>query len=118
MKTLLVLIFTFITSAAMAQQTTLPVLTGKTDLQKVTDPQTCPWFNSGYQSYKPEPATLASLKKALPADATFLVFGGTWCSDTHHLLPQFCKALDEAGISRKSVQLYLVDEQKNSPEKL
>jgi thiol-disulfide isomerase/thioredoxin len=118
MKILLALIFTSITFASMAQQTATPVPTGKTDLQFLNNQEACPWFNPTYQSYKPDAAVIANLKKAMPVDATFLVFGGTWCSDTQNLLPKFFKALDEAGISRKNVQLYLVDEQKNSPEKL
>jgi thiol-disulfide isomerase/thioredoxin len=118
MKSLLVILFTFITFAAMAQQPVTPALTGKTDAAILADKATCTWYQPTYESYKPDPATTANLKKALPKDATFLVFGGMWCSDTQNLLPKFYKVLDEAGISRKNVQLYLVDEQKNSPEKL
>ena len=54
----------------------------------------------------------------MPADATLLVFAGTWCSDTQNLLPKFYKSLDDAGIARERVKLYLLDEQKNSPEQL
>ena len=107
------------TFTTMAQETPVsPVLTGKTDIQKLTDAKAYPWFNANYQSYKPAATTAAELKKNLPADATILVFGGTWCSDTQNLLPKFYKTLDEAGIPRKKVELYLVDEQKNSPEAL
>ncbi|KAA9340084.1 thioredoxin family protein [Adhaeribacter soli] len=118
MKNLLTLFFTFITFAAMAQQTAAPVLTGKTEIQKIKDAKTCPWYQPAYDSYKPDATVVASLKKALPANATFLVFGGTWCSDTQNLFPKFFKVLAETGIPEKQVQLYLVDEQKNSPEKL
>ena len=91
---------------------------GLTDPQLFTLETTCTWYLPTYNTYKPDAATVSELKKALPADATFLVFGGMWCSDTHNLLPEFFKTIDEAGIPRQNVQLYLVDEQKNSPEKL
>ncbi|MBK0403642.1 thioredoxin family protein [Adhaeribacter sp. BT258] len=115
MKHLLALLFTIITFATMAQTT--PLL-GTTDAKLLTLETTCTWFNPTYESYKPDAASVAGLKKALSANATFLVFGGMWCSDTHNLLPKFFKTMDEAGVPRKNIQLYLVDEQKNSPEKL
>jgi thiol-disulfide isomerase/thioredoxin len=118
MKILVFIFFTFFTFAAMAQQPAAPVLTGTTDARFLAQQASCPWFNSTYESYKPENAVVAELKKALPADATFLVFGGAWCSDTQNLLPKFYKAADDAGIPREKIKLYLVDEQKNSPEKL
>ena len=40
-----------------------------------------------------------------------------WCSDTQNLLPKFFKTIDAAGIPRTQVKLYMVDEQKNSPDK-
>ncbi len=117
MKNLLILLFTFITFAAMAQQPA-PLLIGKTDALLLTNPVTCTWYTPTYESYKPDATAIANLKKAIPADATILVFGGMWCSDTQGLLPKFYKTIDAAGIPRKNVQLYLVDEQKNSPDKL
>jgi len=118
MKKLLIFLFTFISFAAMAQTPTAPLLVGPTDAQLLTQEATCTWFNPTYASYQPDAVTVASLKKAFPADATFMVFGGMWCSDTQNLLPKFFKTLEAAGIPKKSVTLYMLDEQKNSPDKL
>ncbi|MFC5271000.1 thioredoxin family protein [Adhaeribacter terreus] len=115
MKHLLAILFTFITFATMAQ--TAPLL-GTTDAKLLTLESTCTWFNPTYASYQPDASTIAELNKALSKDATFLVFGGMWCSDTQNLLPKFFKTLEAAGIPQSSVKLYLVDEQKNSPDKL
>lgn len=101
----------------MAQQTA-PVLTGKTNHSVLTDKATCTWYQPAFESYKPDAATVANLKKAIPKDATFLVFGGMWCSDTQNLLPKFYKTLSEAGVSFERIQLYMLDEQKTSPDKL
>ena len=100
MKTLAFFFFTFISFAAMAQQPAAPVLTGKIDAQFLAQQASCPWFTPTYESYKPDATVVANLKKALPADATILVFGGAWCSDTQSLLPKFYKATDAAGIAR------------------
>jgi thiol-disulfide isomerase/thioredoxin len=116
MKTFFLILFTFITFAAMAQETA-PVLTGKIDAAVLTNKATCTWYQPTFESYQPDAATVANLKKAIPGDATFLVFGGMWCSDTHNLLPKFYKTMAEAGVAKERIQLYMVDEQKNSPEK-
>lgn len=102
----------------MAQNATAPLLVGPTNVELLTQEATCTWFNPTYTSYKPDAATIAELKKAFPAEASFLVFGGMWCSDTQNLLPKFFKTLEAAGIPKKLVTLYMVDEQKNSPDKL
>ena len=117
MKNLLVILFTFITFAAMAQQPA-PVITGKTDFSVLTNQATCTWYQPTFESYKPDATAVANLKKAVPQDATFLVFGGMWCSDTQNLLPKFFKTIEAAGVPAKNIQLYMVDEQKNSPDKL
>lgn len=101
----------------MAQQP-LPALVGKNDFSVLTNQSTCTWYQPTFESYKPDAATVASLKNAIPKDATFLVFGGMWCSDTQNLLPKFYKTMADAGIAKERIQLYLVDEQKNSPDKL
>jgi thiol-disulfide isomerase/thioredoxin len=118
MKSLLFLLFSIFSIMAMAQQPTSTILTGKTDVQQLTDQAAYPWFTTNYQAYQTDKTVAVQLKKAMPKGATLIVFGGTWCSDTQNLLPKFYKALDDAGIDRKQVQLYLVDEKKTSPEGL
>lgn len=116
MKKYLLIFFTFFSIHAMAQQPANPVVTGKTDVKVLSDQTAYPWFTSGSEAYQPDKTVLVSLKKALPADATITVFGGTWCSDTQNLLPKFYKILTEAGIDKKQVTLYFLDEKKTSPE--
>jgi thiol-disulfide isomerase/thioredoxin len=44
----------------------------------------------------------------------FLVFGGTWCSDTQRELPRFIKICDTMGVQSERMQLFMLDEQKKS----
>jgi len=105
----------FITSfSCMAQKETKKWL-GYTDVDKLSTK--FEWFSQSYVTYKPDPDYIKKLS-ALAPDYTFLVFGGIWCGDTKELLPQFYKTIDQAGISRDKVKLYLLDEKKISPEKL
>ncbi len=50
------------------------------------------WLRKGYASYKPDSNDIKYLKKNLPA-YTIVAFIGTWCDDTHKLLPRFEKVL-------------------------
>jgi thiol-disulfide isomerase/thioredoxin len=44
----------------------------------------------------------------------FLVFGGTWCSDTQRELPRFIKICDAMGVQSDRMQLFMLDLQKKS----
>jgi len=72
-----------------------------------------PWFNKGYNSYRPDPLIIDSLMK-IKQQIRIIVFGGSWCSDTKDLLPAFYKTAEGAGISAKSIRLIGVDRQKDS----
>ncbi len=42
----------------------------------------------------------------------FIVFGGTWCEDTHFVLPKFFKIQEAAGFPESHIVLYAVDRNK------
>lgn len=71
------------------------------------------WFEANYKSYTPLPAAVNTLKTK-GADIQFIVFGGTWCGDTHYLLPRFFGWLNAAGYDAQKVKLIGVDHQKKS----
>lgn len=120
MQTKISLLFSilFITFTAMAQTPQPHTLIGTTAVKQLHKNADCPWYDSGYKAYLPDAATVAALNKTFPQDAKLLVFGGSWCSDTQYLLPQFFKTTDQAGIPNEAIQLYFLDEQKQSPGKL
>jgi thiol-disulfide isomerase/thioredoxin len=43
----------------------------------------------------------------------FLVFGGTWCEDTHFILPKFYKVQEESGFPENRITVFAVDRKKN-----
>jgi thiol-disulfide isomerase/thioredoxin len=73
------------------------------------------WFKKGYDAYKP---TAAALKVIKPQAAAIRieVFGGTWCDDTHELLPKFYKVVDEAKIADSQITLHLVNRDKKTKD--
>ena len=45
---------------------------------------------------------------------SIIIFGGTWCSDTQHLLPNFYATTDAAGFPDKRITLIGVDRDKKT----
>ena len=73
------------------------------------------WFDKGYNAYKPATAPL-SVIKGQAASLHIEVFGGTWCDDTHELLPKFYKVADAAGIKDAQITLHLVNRDKTTKD--
>lgn len=51
---------------------------------------------------------------AAGGDVDYLVFLGTWCSDSRREVPRFLKIMDQAGITADRIRLYGVDRAKES----
>jgi hypothetical protein len=45
---------------------------------------------------------------------SYVVFGGTWCEDTKHLLPNFIATADAAGVPANHLTLIGVDRNKKT----
>lgn len=66
------------------------------------------WFKNQYNNYKPYPSVLEKL--AAHPKCSILVVLGTWCSDSHELVPQLFKVADLAGW--ENIELIGVDRKK------
>src|SRR5690606_13051645 len=53
------------------------------------------WFNTGYETYNIDSASLEQLKPLLK-DVTISLFMGTWCEDSQRETPHFYKILDDS----------------------
>lgn len=51
--------------------------------------ETYSWMSKGIENYQFDSATLSKIN--LDTSYTWIVFAGTWCSDTYELLPAFAK---------------------------
>lgn len=71
------------------------------------------WYNLGQKNFKPN-AEVVKNYAAAKDSVTFLVFGGTWCDDTKHLLPNFMATADAAGIPANHITLLGVDRNKKT----
>ncbi|MGZ5281660.1 MAG: thioredoxin family protein [Bacteroidia bacterium] len=73
-------------------------------------------FSEAYKIYQPDVNAIDKLRKE-NKNLSFVVFGGSWCSDTKKALPKFYKVVEESGISANKIALYGVDRDRNSLEK-
>ncbi len=72
-----------------------------------------PWFEYAYRDYVPDAQKVDSLV-LLKDHISIIVFGGSWCGDTHELLPKFYKAVEIAKIAPSRITLVGVDRRKHS----
>lgn len=71
------------------------------------------WYAENLKGYTPNAGAVEGLKKN--ADSIQLVaFMGTWCEDSHTIIPKFFSLLDVAGFSTKNVSLIGVDREKKT----
>lgn len=71
------------------------------------------WFVQGQKSFTTN-ADVVKQYAAAKDSVSFFVFGGTWCEDTKHLLPNFMATTDAAGIPANRITLVGVDREKKT----
>ncbi|MGZ5244230.1 MAG: hypothetical protein ACXWW0_10050, partial [Bacteroidia bacterium] len=59
-------------------------------------------FSEAYKIYQPDVNAIDKLRKE-NKNLSFVVFGGSWCSDTKKALPKFYKVVEESGISANKI---------------
>jgi len=71
------------------------------------------WYAENQKDYKPNAEALNGLKKN--ADSIqLIVFMGTWCGDSHYIIPKFFNLTDAAGFKANHISLIGVDRQKKT----
>lgn len=71
------------------------------------------WFAENIKGYNPNSDAVTGLKKN--ADSVQLVvFMGTWCEDSHSIIPKFFALTDAAGFSKDRITLIGVDREKKT----
>lgn len=71
------------------------------------------WLKQGTDEYKPDERYTGLLKEKLQ-NCNMVVFLGTWCDDSHYLVPKFRKLLREIGFQESKITMYGVDREKTT----
>ncbi len=75
------------------------------------------WFTQKFNTYEPNPSTVASLKESLKG-IKIKGFMGTWCGDSKRETPHFYKILKQTGFNLNNFQLITVNRSKKTPDNL
>lgn len=73
------------------------------------------WYDTEYQNYTPDAEKLKELKKKKLQRYDFIVYLGTWCSDSHREFPRFIKILTAYGYPLDKVKIIGLNRKKESP---
>ncbi|HLG41367.1 MAG TPA: thioredoxin family protein [Chitinophagaceae bacterium] len=71
------------------------------------------WYKEGLAGYSPDGGAMSALKKYRDS-LQFIVFMGTWCEDSHFVIPKFYYLLDASGFPQDRVSLIGVDRSKKT----
>ncbi len=72
------------------------------------------WYAESQRVYsKPDSSAVAAFKNNKDK-IYFIVFGGTWCEDTHYVLPKFFKIQQASGFPENRIALFAVDRDKKT----
>lgn len=71
------------------------------------------WLKSGVEEYKPEEHALSILREEL-GKYSIVVFLGTWCDDSHYLIPRLQKVFQLTGYPPGMLAVYGVDREKTT----
>ena len=71
------------------------------------------WFGANMKVGKANAAAVTAFQKNKDK-FQLIVFAGTWCEDTHNLLPSFYRLVDQGGIADKNITLVGVDREKTA----
>jgi thiol-disulfide isomerase/thioredoxin len=90
------------------------VLKGFISRNEITsDTAFLPWYTENQKGYTPNAGALDALKKHTNT-VQFVVFSGTWCSDSKVVIPKFYALMDAAGFPENRVTLIGTDRNKKT----
>ncbi len=89
------------------------VFNGPLTFNDLNKEQSFTWLKNGYAEFKPNEKAGEYLRAHLN-EYTMVVFLGTWCDDSHELVPKLAKLLDYVGYNKGQITMYGVDRQKKT----
>lgn len=69
------------------------------------------WFAEHERVYTPAEKIIKVFAEN-KSDVSFMVFFGTWCADSHYVIPRFYKIIELSGFDKKRISLFALDRTK------
>lgn len=83
---------------------------GKVTFNDLQQEQAFDWYTKGVKNYTPGKDVISELSAALETyDVKLTVFMGTWCEDSHNLVPKLAKVLQQCKYPASSVKMFGLD---------
>ncbi len=89
------------------------LLRGRLTFQDVMEETVNKWLLKGAESYRANEVVTNALK-GVHAHYRLVIFMGTWCGDTHDLLPKLYRVLKDIGFDMNAVEMYGVNRNKEA----
>ena len=123
-KILLSFVFFLISYTSMAQKTyqivpdsadnNSKMLLGMITKEDINNDTSFKWYAESLKIYpRPDSSAVAAFRNNKDK-IYFIIFGGTWCEDTHFVLPKFFKIQEASGFPENRISLFAVDRDKHS----
>ncbi len=87
------------------------VYTGQFTFTDLQQEESFKWMTEGVDAYQPNAEDISYLEGELNK-YQLVVFMGTWCEDSHNLIPKLYKVLDATGYPLQTLTLYGLDREK------
>jgi Thiol-disulfide isomerase and thioredoxins len=129
MKKCLLAIFPFVITFTLKAQTSLPspyimildsghtnakMLKGIINKNDLSSDTAFKWYAESQRIYPhPDTAAVAAFRNN-KNKIYFIIFGGTWCEDTHFILPKFYKIQEASGFPEDRITVFAVDRHLNT----
>ena len=120
-KSIPVILFLFLLSSSFAQtqyeivpdKAGKKVLKGIITQELLTGDTSFKWYAENLSGYTPNADAVTAFKKNIDS-IELITFLGTWCEDSHFIIPKFYTLLDVSGFSKNRVTLIGVDRTKKT----
>ena len=89
------------------------IFNGPISFGDLSKEQSFGWFKEGIELYKPYENVEGYLKTYLP-EYSMVIFMGTWCDDSHFLIPRLEKVLQTINYPESKITMYGVDRAKTT----
>ncbi len=123
MKQALLLFSFFISTTAMAQtakydtlrdsKNGMLVMKGTLTAGSLLNEPSYTWMQSSLEDFNPNLAVVERLRNTIK-DYKLVLFLGTWCSDSHELVPKFLRLLDICHFPQGQLTIYGADRDKET----
>jgi thiol-disulfide isomerase/thioredoxin len=89
------------------------MLEGIVTKEQITQDTAFHWYAANVNLVKPDAAAVSAIA-AKASKINIVIFGGTWCDDTHQLLPKYLSLLQAANFPDDHLTLIAVDRKKQT----